>query len=87
MLTEKPECESCGETDDVRLCSGDGWIEDFYRCDNCNEKAYESYLSDYYGGSGPVTMKEQAEAAYKEKRYGWIGAAIEDAGELAKGSK
>jgi len=28
-------------------------------CDNCNEIAYENYLSDFYGGSQPVTLKEK----------------------------
>ena len=36
-------------------------------CSSCQEEAYERYLEDYYGGSSPVTLKEQVEAAWKQK--------------------
>ena len=35
---------------------------------NRAEAAYERQCSDFYGGSGPVTLKEQCEAAVKQKR-------------------
>lgn len=34
---------------------------------NASERAYERELSDYYGGSGPVTLAEQADAAWRLK--------------------
>lgn len=41
-------------------------------CESCatsaDEAAYERSLSDYYGGSGPVTIQEQYDAAVKERR-------------------
>jgi len=43
-----------------------------FLCDDCctsaAEAAYERMLSDYYGGSGPVTLQEQYNAASDWKR-------------------
>lgn len=36
--------------------------------ENQNERAYESFLSDFYGGGAPVTMEEKYQAAAEEKR-------------------
>lgn len=44
---------------------------DAYECSNCrdnrSEAAYESSLSDYYGGSTPQTLDEQHCAAWRTK--------------------
>lgn len=41
-------------------------------CDDCcsdaAEAAHERFLEDYYGGSGPVTIQEQYDAAVKARR-------------------
>ena len=36
-------------------------------CSDCAEKAYDNYLESYYGGSSPITLKEQIEVAIKQK--------------------
>lgn len=56
------ELDSCG------VDSGGGG----FLCGNCHsnrgEAAYERFLDDYYGGSGPVTIDEQYQAAVKQRR-------------------
>lgn len=37
-------------------------------CDSCAEAAYERFQARYYGGSTPVTVQEQYDAAAAEKR-------------------
>lgn len=41
---------------------------DSFTCSNCNEADYESYLSDYYGGSSPCTLDEMCAVALEMKR-------------------
>lgn len=61
------ECEQCGTTIAVRSAR-DYWP----LCATCDEheaeRRYESWLSDYYGGSQPTTVQEQYEAAAAQKR-------------------
>lgn len=64
-------CERCEEKHDrIRPAveQGDG----YQLCDDCRsdeaEAAHERFLEDYYGGSGPVTIQEQYQAAAKERR-------------------
>jgi hypothetical protein len=33
-----------------------------------SEQAWERFCADFYGGSGPVTQREQYQAAAKQKR-------------------
>lgn len=63
-------CERCEERDVIREATyvENGWS----LCDDCRdteaEAAHERMLSDYYGGSAPVTMDEQYQAAAKQRR-------------------
>lgn len=72
-------CETCAENktepvpaehelDSCGYGSGGGG----FLCGNCYtreaERAFEVMLDDYYGGSGPVTLDEQYQAAAKVKR-------------------
>lgn len=64
-------CERCEEKHDrIREATyvEHGWA----LCDDCltteSEAAHERMLEDYYGGSGPVTVQEQYDAAAKVKR-------------------
>lgn len=74
IYTVHQECEDCGETYLPRIEDFDGWMAPEYTacCENCEsnrgEAAYERSLSDYYGGSGPVTIAEQHRAAWELKR-------------------
>lgn len=64
-------CERCEEKyDRIR----EGTPQDYtgeVLCDDCRdtlaEAAYERSLSDYYGGSGPVSISELSERAYRER--------------------
>jgi hypothetical protein len=50
-------------------CIGDGPAK--CPCDACSskaERAWDSFCSDFYGGSGPVTADEQHLAAHDAKR-------------------
>jgi hypothetical protein len=66
------DCEYCtGENRDPKP----GVYRDnfaVYLCDDCdqawNEAAYERSLSDYYGGSGPQSIRERMDDAYQVKR-------------------
>jgi hypothetical protein len=59
-------CERC-ET--PTLNASDEYGE--FVCDNCRDNeaeiAWERYLSDYYGGAGPIPLHLQQEAARKYK--------------------
>ena len=72
-------CERCEETKDAPVPAeheldawGDGSGGGGFVCDNClsslSEAAHERMLEDYYGGSGPVTLQEQYDAAAAIKR-------------------
>jgi hypothetical protein len=65
-------CERCIEKHDRER---EGTPQDYtgeVLCDDCRdtlaEAAHERFLEDYYGGSGPVTIQEQYDAAAKVKR-------------------
>ena len=72
-------CEHCAETEaepvpaehELDSC-GDGSGGGGFLCDNCYtsaaEAAFERMCEDFYGGSGPVTIQEQYDAAAKERR-------------------
>ena len=62
----KPSCESCYTYWDILDIDTPCGIE--HRCGNCNERAAERALERHYGGGGPSSIQEQAEAAYKQKR-------------------
>lgn len=69
--SEHGACEDCGKAP-----AGDE--RDLFRCKDCadktedsrNERAYESMLSDFYGGSGPVTVNEFCARAAADKARG-----------------
>lgn len=74
-------CEACGQWQEhcqCKHCEGCGNValdaepldaDDL--CENCAqskaEAAYEAYLSNYYGGSGPITDAEHLAAAQRLK--------------------
>lgn len=64
-------CEICeSEYDRKREAT---YLEHGYcLCDDCRdavaEAQYESFCEAYYGGSGPVTINEQYQAAAKARR-------------------
>lgn len=71
-------CEDCAERGketpaehELDSC-GDGSGGGGFVCGNCysnrGESAYERFLDDYYGGSGPVTLDEHYQAAARERR-------------------
>lgn len=65
-------CERCEERHDrIREGQKQDFTDDIL-CDDCvsdvAEAAHERMLSDYYGGSGPVTIAEQCLAAYAQRR-------------------
>lgn len=65
-------CLRCAEKfDRIRPGQQYGAWED-PMCEDCRtdaeEAAYERHCEDYYGGSGPVTIQEQYDAAVKERR-------------------
>ena len=37
-------------------------------CDAASEMAYERFIERYHGGSGPVTIEEQYQAAARQKQ-------------------
>lgn len=59
-LPYQPLCVNCLEDGTETLATRERWGQ--LICENCdqnaNEAAYESMLSDFYGGSGPVTVNE-----------------------------
>ena len=63
-------CEKCLEDAVEKTATEDRWGTKL--CDSCatshDEAAYERSLEDYYGGSGPVTLQEQYDAAAAIKR-------------------
>lgn len=67
-------CLRCLERDEPveRLGTMDEYNIQGPYCDDCwsdlSEAAHERWLEDYYGGSGPVTIQEQYDAAAKVKR-------------------
>jgi len=65
-LPYHPLCVKCEEDGTETLATTERWGEPY--CEDCdtsaNEAAYERSLSDYYGGSGAVSLKEQMDAAY-----------------------
>ena len=65
-------CQPCEEKHD-RIRPGtrcSTWEEPM--CEDCrdaaSEAAWEQFCEDYYGGSGPVTLQEQYQAAAAIKR-------------------
>ena len=63
-------CEICEEKGIEREgTKPSGW--DTVMCEDCqdraSEAAWESFMEDYYGGGGPVTINEQYQAAAKER--------------------
>ena len=79
-MESDPKFQQCGECAAGRLpcdsgCGRRGTHNDDLGevvCADCettrNEAAYERSLEDYYGGSGPVTLDEQYQAAAAIKR-------------------
>lgn len=72
------QCEVCDAeaTHDEARENDYGGAETYTLCDTCDwvdaqsnagERAYESSLSDFYGGSGPATLREQHLAAHAQK--------------------
>jgi hypothetical protein len=63
-----PDCVRC--EDHVPATTRDAWGEPI--CDMCegrDQDAYDEGLArDFYGGSGPVTMAEHMDAAYKGRQ-------------------
>lgn len=72
--TEEPatcwECER--ELDAAEVIAAVRRDEDEPLCESCidnaNEEAWLSQASDYYGGDGPVTVREQQTKAWEGKR-------------------
>jgi hypothetical protein len=64
---DKPDVPAEYELDARGPDSGGGG----FVCDDCYtsmaEAAHERFLSDYYGGSGPVLIAELSERAYRER--------------------
>ena len=64
-------CEHCEEKHD-RIREATYTDNGYALCDDCltnaAEAAHERMLADYYGGSGPVTLNEQYQAAAQMKR-------------------
>ncbi len=66
------DCEKCIE--DIEVPRAGTYREEYQQvlCDSCcdsqSEAAYERMLSDYYGGSDPVTIAEQSASAAAVKR-------------------
>lgn len=72
-------CERCAENEETPVpaeyemdATGPGSGGGGFLCDNCAtnlaEAAHERMLENYYGGSQPVTLDEQYQAAAKLKR-------------------
>lgn len=72
-------CEDCVETQEQPVPAEhelDSWGEGSggggFLCDTCysrrSEDAWERFLEDFYGGSSPLTLAEQYDAAAKQKR-------------------
>lgn len=63
-------CEQCGDTDPEP--AAEPAYDQRRLCDNCwsneAEAAHERSLEDYYGGSTPQTLEEQARKAWEQKR-------------------
>ena len=63
-------CEKCLADAVERTATEERWGVPL--CDSCatseDEAAYERSCADYYGGSGPVTLNEQYQAAAAVKR-------------------
>lgn len=68
----QPICAACDARGEYTLATRERWGEPI--CESCddraNERAYESMLSDFYGGSGPVTMHEFCSRAAADKARG-----------------
>lgn len=71
-------CEDCAERQETPVPAeheldscGSGSGGGGFLCDNCyssrGEAAYERFLDDFYGGSGPVTVQEHYDAAIKQR--------------------
>jgi hypothetical protein len=64
-------CERCEERHD-RIREATYTEHGYALCDDCvsdeAEAAHERMLSDYYGGSGPVTIQERYNEAAQQRR-------------------
>jgi hypothetical protein len=71
MSTYEPICLRCDEEKGIITLATEEHMGEPY-CSNClsamSEAAYARMCEDYYGGSGPVTINEQYDAAVKQKR-------------------
>ncbi|MEY4385810.1 MAG: hypothetical protein RLY20_1093 [Verrucomicrobiota bacterium] len=70
MSLYEPICETCDENSITALATEER--HGVALCGSCaisqDEAAYERFLSDYYGGGGPVTLTEQCQAADRERQ-------------------
>jgi hypothetical protein len=66
----EPICARCDENGIITLATEEHMGERY--CGDClstmAEAAYERMCEDFYGGSQPVTIQEQYDAAVKERR-------------------
>lgn len=79
MIIPNQFCEDCAETESLPVPAtrehdswGDGSGGGGFFCDNCSdsraEQAYESRMSDYWGGDGVRPIQEQCEEADRQRR-------------------
>lgn len=74
MTTESPAiCWECDEgLTDNEACVALGKDDEDVFCESCiqnfNEAAWEAQNASYYGGGGPVTVREQQTKAWEGKR-------------------